>query len=117
MRRLFCTPLLLTLLLALAACAAPRGPRYVSDEERATVKVENRSWSDVVVYAVRSSQRMRLGTVPGVSTRTFNLPPTLVGGGTPIRFQADPIGSDRAPVSQEITVNPGEQVQMYIPPS
>jgi predicted small lipoprotein YifL len=117
MRRLLRTPLLLVLLLALAACSASRGPRYVSEEDRSTVRVENRSWSDVVIYAVRSSQRIRLGSVPGVSTRTFTIPQSLVGGGIPIRFQADPIGSRRAPVTQEFTVQPGEEVEMYIPPS
>lgn len=117
MRRLLCTPLLLVLLLALAACSTYRGPRHTTDEERSTVRVENRSWSEVVIYAVRSSQRIRLGNVPGVSTRVFTIPTSLVGGGTPIRLLADPIGSDRAPVSHEFTVQPGEQVEMYVPPS
>lgn len=108
--------LLPVLLLALAACAA-MGSRELSREERSTVQVENRSFNDVVVYALRSSQRIRLGLVPAVSTRTFTVPRSMVGGGRPVRFQTDPIGSSRTSVSHEISVRTGEEVQMVIPPS
>ena len=116
---------LLTLLSLLPACVMPRGGgggrwepgEGATQDRRATLRVENRSWNEVVVYAIRSTQRIRLGNVPGVSTRTFNIPESLVGGGTTLRFQADPIGSSQAPVSHEITVNAGDQVQLYVPPS
>jgi hypothetical protein len=35
---------------------------------------------------------------------------------TPLRFIADPIGGNRASVSQEITVVPGDTVVLTIPP-
>lgn len=112
-------------ILLLPACVMPRGGgggRWEpgdgsTQDQRATIRVENRSWNEVTVYAMRSTQRIRLGNVPGVSTRTFNIPQGLVGQGTSLRFQADPIGSDRAPISQEIFVNAGDEVQMYVPPS
>lgn len=106
----------LVAVLLLAGCAVPRGTPSMQGE-RTTIRVENRSWSEMVIYAVRSSQRVRLGSVPGVSTRTFTIPDSMVGAGTPLRFQADPIGSDRAPVSHEVHVREGDQVQMYVPPS
>lgn len=108
--------LLLLVLLLAAGCSARRGAPSM-EQQRATIQVENRSWSEVVVYVVRSSQRVRLGSVPGVSTRTFVIPRSMVGAGIPLRFQADPIGSDRAPVSQEISVDAGDEVRMYVPPS
>jgi len=40
----------------------------------------------------------------------------LVSGLTPLRFVADPIGGNRASVSQEITVAPGDTVVLMIPP-
>jgi len=111
-------------LFLLPACAAPRAsgggawePGQSTQEPRATIRVENRSWNEVTVYAIRSTQRVRLGNVSGVSTRTFTIPQGMVGLGATLRFQADPLGSDRAPISQEIHVSPGDQVQMYVPPS
>lgn len=113
-RSRFRVPLLAVLLVLLASCAS-MGSRESSREARSTVQVENRSFSDVVVYALRSSQRIRLGLVPAVSTRTFTVPRSLVGG--PVRFQADPIGSNRRSVSHEISVRAGDEVQMVVPPS
>ena len=85
--------------------------------QRTTVRVENQSWSEMVVYAVRGgSQRIRLGSVPGVTTRVLRLPENMVWSATPLQFIADPIGSSRAPITNEITVHPGDQVTLYIPP-
>ena len=70
----------------------------------------------MTVYVMRSGQRVRLGQVSGNSTATFELPRTMVNPGLPIRFQADPIGSNRTPFSQEISVSPGDTVQLTIPP-
>jgi hypothetical protein len=33
----------------------------------------------------------------------------------PLRFLADPIGGNRAPVSDEIAVEPGDEVTLTIP--
>lgn len=109
-----------TLFLALAAAGipacskTPAGP--VDPMSPAYVEVQNRSFYDMTIYVVRSSQRVRLGTVSGNSTSTFQLPRTMVNPGLPIRFQADPIGSNRAPFSQEISVSPGDTVVLEIPP-
>lgn len=104
------------LVLALVACGGARRGQRSMDDVRTTITVENRSWNQVVVYAVRSSQRVRLGSVPAVNTRTFTIPRTLLGPATPLRFQADPIGGNAAGVSQELVVHEGDRVQMYIPP-
>jgi hypothetical protein len=78
--------------------------------------VDNQGFIDMDVFTLRSSQRFRLGTAPGVSKSSFTIPPSLVSGLTPLRFIADPIGGSRASVSQEITVAPGDTVVMTIPP-
>ena len=39
-----------------------------------------------------------------------------VNGLTPLRFVTDPIGGNRASVSQEITVLPGDTVVLTVPP-
>lgn len=97
------------------ACSkSPAGP--VDPMAPTYVEVQNRAFLDMTVYVVRSGQRVRLGQVSGNSTATFELPRTMVNPGLPIRFQADPIGSSRTPFSQEISVNPGDTVQLTIPP-
>jgi hypothetical protein len=70
----------------------------------------------MVIYAVSSAQRVRLGLVTGNSTNSFTIPNYLLRTSGPLRFQADPIGGNRAPVSQEESVQPGDIVSLTIPP-
>ncbi len=83
--------------------------------ERTTVTVDNQSFSDMTVYASRG-QRIRLGTASGKSTTVFTIPSHLVSGTAVLRFIADPIGSSRASVSEEISVSAGDEVGLLIPP-
>ena len=110
--------IVLAFLLSLAGCGTLSPGSGGSGQDEATaVQVENRGFVDMTVYAVRSTQRVRLGLVPGHSTRVFDVPRTLMGGLTQLRFVADPIGATRLSVSEEITVAPGDTVVMTIPPS
>ncbi|MEO7454901.1 MAG: hypothetical protein ABIY52_01470 [Gemmatimonadaceae bacterium] len=81
-----------------------------------SIKVENQAFLDMTIYVYRSSQRIRLGVATGNSTAKFIIPASLLFGSTPLRFQADPIGRNRQPISQEISVSPGDEVQLIIPP-
>lgn len=111
LRRIF---VLLLPVLVLAACAPRRtGPAIA--EERTTVRVENRSWNAVNVYALRGTQRIRLGMVPAVNTQVLTIPRSLVTGITTLAFLIDPIGSNVTPISQEITVREGDEVVLYVP--
>jgi hypothetical protein len=78
--------------------------------------VENRGFTDMIVYAVSGGQRVRLGMATGNSTRSFTIPNYLVRGAGRLRFLADPIGGNRAPVSEEMTVQPGDIVTLTVPP-
>jgi hypothetical protein len=105
------------LLVTLAACAGrsqDAGPE--PGNSAAMVRVENLGFTDMVIYAVSSGQRVRLGMATGNSTKTFTVPAYLTAGAGPIRFLADPIGADRAPVSEEMSVQPGDVVTLTIPP-
>lgn len=109
----------LTLGGALAACARNPKPGQaiaVSDTARTTVRVQNQSLLDVNVYVLRSGSRVRLGTVTSLSTAVLTIPRALIAVVTPVRFISVPIGGNRAPVSEEITVSPGDQVGLLIPP-
>lgn len=89
--------------------AEPAPPTYV--------RVENRAYLDMNVYVYRSSQRLRLGTTNGNSTAKYVIPASMLFGPTPLRFQALPIGGNRQPVSEEISVSPGDEVVLVIPPT
>ena len=89
--------------------AEPAPPTYV--------KVENRAFLDMNVYVYRSAQRVRLGTTNGFSTARYVIPASMLFGPTPLRFQADPIGGNRQPISEEVTVSPGDEVVLVIPPT
>lgn len=81
-----------------------------------TLRVENQAFLDMTIYVVRSGQRYRLGVANGNSTARFVIPASMVGG-VSLSFLADPIGSSRTPVSQEIVVTPGDEVMLFIPPA
>lgn len=100
-----------------AACSTIAPGTGADQNEPSAVQVDNRGFADMTVYVSRSTQRQRLGIAPGNSVTVFKLPSNLVSGATPLRFIADPIGSTRASVSEEITVAPGDTVVVMIPPS
>lgn len=80
------------------------------------LRVENQAFLDMTIYVYRSSQRVRLGTATGNSVTRLTIPANMIFGATPLRFQADPIGGNRTPISSEITVSPGDEVVLTIPP-
>lgn len=81
------------------------------------LQVENQGFSDMVIYVVTGTQRVRLGLATGNSTKSFPIPNYLIRGAGTLRFLADPVGGDSTPVSEEITVQPGDIVNLTIPPS
>ena len=115
MRSLVSASIALALVAGVTACnKQPSAP--VDPMAPAYVEVQNQGFYDMTVYVIRSGQRIRLGQVSGNSTATFELPRTVVNPGLPIRFQADPIGGNKTPFSQEIGVSPGDTVVLTIPP-
>jgi hypothetical protein len=100
-----------------AASACASSPRTEpGGREPTTVTVDNQSFHDMTVYVSRG-QRIRLGTAAGKSKTVFTIPPFLVGGAGLLRFIADPIGSSRASVSEEISVSEGDSIGLMIPPN
>jgi hypothetical protein len=103
--------------LTVAGCSHRSAPEpEAGPPARTTVRVENQGFADMNIYVLSGGQRIRLGLATGNTTTTFTIPSYLVGGLTPLRFLADPVGGRRSPVSDEITVKPGDQVVLTIPP-
>jgi len=112
-RRFFFTAMLG---LAVGACGGSKSQSAPSPQPRTTVRVENQGFADMTIYAIRSGQKIRLGQATGNTTTTFTIPANLIFGATPLRFLADPIGGKGTPISDEITVQPGDQVTLVLPP-
>lgn len=116
MRRLAPCLLVPALVAAVGGChgraAAPPSPHA-----EIAVAVDNRNFLDMDVYIVRSGQRIRIGTVPGLSSRILMVRPEIVGLGTEVQFEVHPIGSAQNPISETITVHPGDVINLTIPPS
>ena len=108
---------LLAVLLLCTACghAAQSGvpePRPVT-----TLKVQNQNFLDMVVYVLLDAQRIRLGTVTGLSTQVLTLPDYIVRGSPQLRFEVHPIGGRGNPITETISVRPGDVIHLTIPPS
>lgn len=99
----------------LTACSAAR-PGSMTRNPRTIVEVDNRGFSDMTVYVINSGQRVRLGMATGNSKTKLTIPYQIVSGTRQLQFLADPIGSNRTSVSQEITVRPGDVVSLVIMP-
>lgn len=106
-----------TFVIAATLACFKRGTTTADLTQPTVVQVDNQGFSDMTVYAARSSQRVRLGIATGNRKTNFDIPSILMGGLTALHFVADPIGGRRASVSQEITVAPGDTVVLTIPPA
>lgn len=110
--------LALSLAFATAACGASRARPDTADPNAVTtLRVVNQGYLDRTIYLVENSQRVRLGQVTGNSTMVLRIPKQYVFGASTLRFIADPIGSNAVSISQSITVSPGDQVELMIPPA
>lgn len=107
-------------LLLLLACTAGRSSEGspAPDSGPATLEVQNQKFLDMTVYVVNGGLRQRIGVARGNATTSLTIPDRLVrGGASPLRFLCDPIGGQGLPVSEEIMVEPGDVVELVIPPS
>jgi hypothetical protein len=107
---------LVVLCLLSAACHQGVNPGPPEPRTDTRLRVQNQNFQDMNVYVLAGSQRIRLGTVTGLSTQVFPIPPDLVRG-TLLRFEVHPIGGRDNPRSETISVQPGDEVQLTIPPS
>jgi len=104
----------------IAACSHAAKHAGDRDDVRLTtrVHVENRAFLDMNVFVISDGGgRTRLGTVTGNTDQDFVIPDYIVGPANSVRFLVEPIGSNRAPISNSLSVRPGETVTLTIPPN
>ena len=107
---------LLALALLSAGCSQALKPRPSEPQPQTTLKVDNQNFLDMVVYVLRAGQRIRLGTVTGLSSQVFTIPPDIVRSSPQLQFELHPIGGRGNPRSETISVQPGDEVVLTIPP-
>jgi hypothetical protein len=108
------------MLATVAACShATRNARNDEGGQLTTrVHVENRAFLDMTVYVIGDDgNRQRLGTVTGNTDQEFVIPEYIIGPANTVRFLVEPIGSNRAPISDSLPVQPGQTVTLTIPPN
>jgi hypothetical protein len=100
----------------LVACASMGNKGPIANSPDTTVVVDNRAPLDMNIYVVREGgQRLRVGMANALTTTRLKIPKGIILGPTEVRFLADPIGSNRAPISETITVNEGDEVGLMLP--
>ncbi len=108
----------LALALTIAGCSRTAKPASeLPPQAETALKVENQNYLDMDIYVLRGGARMRVGMVPGLSSRIFMLRPEVVGTAAELRFEVHPIGGRQNPISETVTVHPGEVIELTIPPS
>jgi hypothetical protein len=108
------------MLATVAACShrVRNGDDDLGGDRTTRVHVENQAYLDANVYVVGDGgARQRLGTVTGNTNQDFVIPDYIIGPANTVRFLIEPIGSRSAPISNSLSVQPGETVTLTIPPN
>jgi len=108
--------LMLALIVASLGCRTGRARNADDGPVRTTIEVQNEDFTDMTVYVLANGARTRLGIAPGNKTTVLTIPEYLIQGVPMMRFVAEPLGGYRTPVSEEVDVNPGDQLEMVIRP-
>lgn len=105
------------LLLGVVSCRPWREPSDPVERDRRdilTLEVQNHHFNEVVVYYLPDGVRHRIGTVRGVSSRTFELHPHLAARPGGVRLLISPIGSREAYLSDPIYASEGDLIVMVV---
>jgi hypothetical protein len=106
---------LFALALLTAGCSHAAQSGSPEPQARTTLRVENHNFLDMNVFVLQGGQRIRLGTVTGLSTEVFTIPDYIVRS-SPVQFELHPIGGRTNPRTETISVQPGEQIVLTVPP-
>jgi hypothetical protein len=102
-----------------SACAGGSGSGGTSPDAGQSVRVENRSSSDMDIYLRRSSDRstVRIGFVPASDTADIPLPRTLTAGSSSFRLEARPVRAGGSSPEPSEPFQPGRgEIFWSIPP-
>jgi hypothetical protein len=102
----------------LAACGGNRARTDTSEGDYATVRVENNSTRDVRVYLRPGAggARFHLGRANALQATGLRVPRTMVVGISELTFEIVPLAGGGSQFSEKVTVRPGEEILLRIPP-
>jgi hypothetical protein len=98
-----------------SSCSSRPGSPTPTATLQTVVRVVNRNFLDMDVYAIVAGEPMRVGTVTGLSTQVLALPAGVVQTSTEVQFRVDPVGGRQPAVSMGVYANPGDTLQLEIP--
>ena len=88
------------------------------DTATAVLRVENDNITDMRIWLVRvpAGGEYPLGLARGSDVTRFKIPRSLVTGVSEVTFRLRPQGGGRSAFSQTITIGPGDEIVLRIPP-
>lgn len=104
-------------LMLMAACAPmAKNGTVIAPSPAVYLTVDNQNYLDASIYAVRGASRLRLGQVSGNGSAQLKIPANAIVGGQ-VRLMADAIGSNERFVTDYISVDPDQRVQLILAPA
>lgn len=103
---------LLGVAMTASGCKSLRRGGPATQQPDTVIEVENRSYPDVVLYAVTAGDPFRLGMVTGNGSAKFKLPSRFLNAGQ-LQFLARPIAG-RAYLLPSVTASPGDIVEITL---
>jgi hypothetical protein len=106
--------------LATAGCArhkpAPAPAPAPAPEPRVPValRVTNSNWSDVRIYVIRGTMRLRLGTVTTNSTVDFTIPADFLSGAVSVTLVADPVAGRASWTTPLPVATAGDEFELVV---
>ena len=99
------------LLTALLACSGKSGDDEDIEpiEFDVQITVENRNWQNIVIFALRGGNRVRLGMVTSMSTQIFTIKSEMTRS-SEFQLMADPVGALDVYHSDPVRIEPGDQI-------
>ena len=101
--------------LATAACSLNR-PATAATIDDIVLEVENRNWSDVVLYVVHDGSTTRFMSVTAARTQTVPIAPRFIGATGVVRFIAHRVGGDDDYYSPSVSVRTGGTIALTLQP-
>lgn len=99
----------------LAACTPRNAPREdTGSGAPAYVRVQNQLPQNYTLYASDGARRLRMGLAGPLHTTVLRIPQSLLFPAVTLRFEAQPDTPTTPPITERITVSPGDTVNLVI---
>ena len=104
---------------AVTGCGGQRAEAGLTPEDTAVVRIENDNITSMRIWIVRVpiGGKYSLGVARGSDITTFKVPRTLITGVNEVTFEISPQGGGRSAFTQSVTISPGDEIVLRIPPA